>query len=656
MTATRKPRILWASAYCLLDTSSGASISIYQMLQQLKISGYEIAIVGATIFDAEKGALKVKPILEKLQENPDKIVKLDDGLFTHHLAVTHKLDRSEMTHAEIGKWYSVYLSVLEVFKPDLVFFYGGTATDFIIPEEARARGIPAVAYLVNENYSGARWCRDVDCMITDTHATAEKYRKQEGYNIIPVGKFIDRERVVAPSNSRKNILFINPSPQKGVGIVVQIAMLLESIRPDIQIEVVESRGDWHDAVRNVTEASGSVRNTLTNVLLTPNTSDMRPIYGRARLLLAPSLWWESGARVLAEAMLNGIPAIVSAYGGNQEMIRDGGIHIKLPEACHAKPYNEIPNLELLAPLIAKIIQLYDDETVYQAYVDKAYKVGNQLHDINVSTQRLLAAFNPLLERAAGNLDAYALMTKMHKQGVSFYPQPPTQEVELDALHIPLLDQEKAIFIDCGGYDGCSAVKFMLHNPAFDCITFEPNPALWSSYATVPTTLIKKAAYTYNGTISFTLDETDADGSSIIDSKKIDWHGKVANEACPKIEVECIDLPSLIKTLSQRYQKIVLKLDIEGAEYDILEKMVAENLIPSVHKIYAEFHWHKCDFPKARHDSLLAQLSAQTTVEDWDALDMAVLQKSAEAKTARDQLVISTLGDVSRYQSVDIEKV
>jgi hypothetical protein len=36
----RKPRLLWANLYCLLDTSSGASMSVRQMLMQLVQAGY----------------------------------------------------------------------------------------------------------------------------------------------------------------------------------------------------------------------------------------------------------------------------------------------------------------------------------------------------------------------------------------------------------------------------------------------------------------------------------------------------------------------------------------------------------------------------------------------------------------------------------------
>ena len=59
----RKPRVLWANSYCLLDTSSGASISVREMLLQLAVNGYEVAVLGATVFDSEKG-------LSKLPSNP----------------------------------------------------------------------------------------------------------------------------------------------------------------------------------------------------------------------------------------------------------------------------------------------------------------------------------------------------------------------------------------------------------------------------------------------------------------------------------------------------------------------------------------------------------------------------------------------------------
>jgi glycosyltransferase involved in cell wall biosynthesis len=204
-------------------------------------------------------------------------------------------------------------------------------------------------------------------------------------------------------STRKNLLFINPSLEKGAGIVIQLALLLEKRRPEITFEVVESRGNWHELVKQITSHYGkSANEQLHNVVVTPNTHDMRQVYGRARLLIAPSLWWESGSRVLAEAMLNGIPAIVTDRGGSPEMIGNGGIKLKLPDECHEKPYTSFPKLDMMEPLVEKIIQFYDDDVFYREYVARAYHVGTTVHNIKTSTQRLINAFHPFIEKKAGD--------------------------------------------------------------------------------------------------------------------------------------------------------------------------------------------------------------------------------------------------------------
>jgi glycosyltransferase involved in cell wall biosynthesis len=179
--------------------------------------------------------------------------------------------------------------------------------------------------------------------------------------------------------------------------------------------VVESRGNWHALVKNITAILDEQRESLSNVIVTPNTDDMRPIYGRARLLLAPSLWWESGARVLAEAMINGIPAVVTDRGGSPEMIQDGGLKIKLPDDLHEKPYTRLPKSELLQPLIDRIVQFYDNEELYQQYVERARHVGKTRHALETSTGRLMKAFAPLIKRQAGNHIESAKQNRFNKQ-------------------------------------------------------------------------------------------------------------------------------------------------------------------------------------------------------------------------------------------------
>lgn len=938
---SRKPRLLWATPFCLLDTSSGASLSVREMLRQLVAKGYDLKILGCTIFDNPKGASLLQQIWQETPARAGQIHIAQDGELEHQLLVTSNTYREPMTSEEENLWYQQYIYLLDSFRPDVVWFYGGYTLELLIADEARSRGIPSAFYLVNGNYlKGPRWSRDIDLILTDTQATADLYRKKMHLPVMPIGKFIDPERFIAKQHQRKNVLFVNPTWPKGAGVFVQLALMLERLRPDITLEVVEARADWSAILKEASGLIGIPRESLSNVLVTGNTSDMRPVYERARILLLPSLWWESGARVLAEAMLNGIPTIVSNCGGSPSLIADAGIVIDLPAACHKEPYQHIPSQQELQPLFEAVIAFYDDQQLYNEYVERAKRVGKEQHHMEVSTNRLLRALMPLVQRKAGDRDLLLPQRKQHKHhlaGIAVRPDyiaDPVPEVSteedsgqpfdwqldspvvvmdnraslLDAggaaammesgafamiafdpasmIHIPdhlrersdlqliphallgdgqettlyvcldprlshtlaplpkesvlathpagaqiiaelpvptialdsieglssldwlILDEfsdslsilehgaialrdsliiqarvaiqpayqqqlelpallewasrngftlyrlnnvggddgpvammadallvpaperlekisstqkqklaflmhtlcqardvahkllsevekplaesylqatkaskkvlqdplhkvsdqskpdisevtqydplksvrtlatppenlkpgERGLFLDCGGYDGCSSIKFSINNPEFDCVTFEPNPVLWPYYEGLPTTLIRKAAYTYDGKIRFTLDSVDEDGSSIITEKKIDFTGRIKNSQLPTMTVGCIDLARIIKEAGTIYQRIILKLDIEGAEYDILDKIIADGLLDHIEKIYCEFHWSKCGISRSRHDEIVRKIREKTSIEEWDALDFSIHKRDPDLAIVRNELI------------------
>ena len=64
---------------------------------------------------------------------------------------------------------------------------------------------------------------------------------------------------------------------------------------------------------------------LGNVTLENRTSDMKTVYGRTRILLAPSKWEEAWGRVASEAHCSGIPVVGSRRGGLPEAIGAGGV-------------------------------------------------------------------------------------------------------------------------------------------------------------------------------------------------------------------------------------------------------------------------------------------------------------------------------------------
>lgn len=410
----RRPRVLWANAACLLDTSSGASMSVREILMQLNASMVDVRIFGATNFDSERGTDVIKSYPQAHGAKPGDILSLKDGPLVHNLFVTTHVRRSQMTTKEEMSWHIKYAGILASFRPDLVFFYGGQTLDYLISDEARVRGIPSAAYLANANYHGTRWCRDVDLILTDSEATAGLYAERHGLLVRPIGKFINQDRFVSPKHTRRNVLFVNPSLEKGAGIVLRLAAMLKQRRSDILIEVLESRGRWQESRERLKAKLGPEVADLPNVTVTPHVSDMRPVYGRARVLLAPSLWWESAARVLAESLLNGIPCIVTNRGGSAEMVGNAGAVIDLEEKYFKKPYTLVPDPSELEPFASSIIEMYDNEAKYQTLVEHARKIAAERHHISISTRRVIAEMAPLWDRRAGDGDFEALEVQHHR--------------------------------------------------------------------------------------------------------------------------------------------------------------------------------------------------------------------------------------------------
>lgn len=381
MTKQKEIRVLWASSNCLLDTTSGASIAVREILRRIAHQGIKVQAYTGTIFDNESGVAGFDGKWPEISNKIGELITVEDDAYQHVILVSRNLVSNKMSNADQTKWFSGYRKMLLDFKPHIVFFYGGTILDFLVAAEAKAHGAGVAFLLVNGNYHNDRWHRDVDLIFTDSQATANLYEQRLAIKVIPTGTFIDPVKVVAKNHQPMHLLFVNPCPQKGVTFVLMIALLLQQRRPDIIIEVVDSRGGWSVVADKFFKALGGKINQFSNVVVTPHTNDMRPVFQRAKLLLAPSLWWESGARVIAEAALNGIPSIITDNGGMPEMMGDAGVKIKVDSKFNQPPFGTVPSPNDVEPFIQEIIKFYDDHAYYQAMVKKAQAHAKQKHDI-----------------------------------------------------------------------------------------------------------------------------------------------------------------------------------------------------------------------------------------------------------------------------------
>jgi glycosyltransferase involved in cell wall biosynthesis len=188
-----------------------------------------------------------------------------------------------------------------------------------IGKELQAKGVPLVVYLRNvEFHELAGDLRELHSAlyIANSEFTARTYKEKFGVVSTVIPPTIDPWLYRTPTTG-EFVTLINPYNEKGFELAVRIAAEC----PEIPFLFVESwkLADDHRASIEQTIAP------LGNVKLESRTSDMKTVYGRTRILLAPSKWEEAWGRVASEAHCSGIPVVGSRRGGLPEAIGEGGI-------------------------------------------------------------------------------------------------------------------------------------------------------------------------------------------------------------------------------------------------------------------------------------------------------------------------------------------
>jgi glycosyltransferase involved in cell wall biosynthesis len=167
------------------------------------------------------------------------------------------------------------------------------------------------------------------------------------------------EEVLAPCVEPVFSTFVNPSPEKGLGLFLSILEMAAAKRPEIPFLVVESRGSgqllW-DAGRGL-----GIQLKKANLHIVRNTPRPREIYSVTRVLLVPSMAADAGPRVIPEAQLNGIPVIASDCCGLARVAGFGGF----VQPIEVEP-GDIHRSAAAEAWFGLICRLYDDSAWYGA--------------------------------------------------------------------------------------------------------------------------------------------------------------------------------------------------------------------------------------------------------------------------------------------------
>ena len=137
-------------------------------------------------------------------------------------------------------------------------------------------------------------------------------------------------------------------------------------------------------------------------------------------------------------------------------------------------------------------------------------------------------------------------------------------------------------------------------------------------------LLNVAAGLEDKEIDFNVDtqkgKTSYTGSTILNDK--------ISGVFVKRKVTCIDFPKWLKENINKEDYIVLKIDIEGFEYVLLEKLLEENMIDLINVLYIEWHWKKIkSITEERHNNLITKLKAKGIEinEQFDVLAKRILE-------------------------------
>lgn len=143
--------------------------------------------------------------------------------------------------------------------------------------------------------------------------------------------------------------------------------------PTIPLMIVESRGSAGRLVQAGMLAGFDLRRH-ENLMMSPPLEQPKDIYAATRGLLAPSLWQEPAGRVAAEALLNGIPPLVSDRGGLPETCNGAGFYLPIPpDVTRAQP---IPvHAAVVEPWLELMIRLEGDAEFYRAESQRALDAG-----------------------------------------------------------------------------------------------------------------------------------------------------------------------------------------------------------------------------------------------------------------------------------------
>lgn len=394
-----KKRILVALYHSYFDTSSGAAISLRDMMEALARRGWEVRVLTGPRLDFEnpksnEELLRDQGIVFDMYRTSHDEQEIRLCLFRAggvECAVWLPLDeQADPTELIKKAWLSDYRTILNSWKPDIMLTYGGFGLSRPMIDLAKQAGAKTMFLLCNFSYTNPLFFKGIDVTIVRSNYHASWCHDHLGLNGAPLYSLIPPSRYLCDREpGQQYVTFVNPQPHKGVYIFAKIAEILGKRRPDIPFLVVEGR-----ATVNWLKKTGTNFASMSLYRL-KNTPDPRDYLKSTRIMLVPSVWQESFGRVAAEAMMNGIPVVGSNRGALPEVIGDERFSLPIPDYITPSFRGSVPDNDV-ENWVQAIEKLWDDEKYYASISEQSIRQAeNWSEDSIMASFETIAQFNGL---------------------------------------------------------------------------------------------------------------------------------------------------------------------------------------------------------------------------------------------------------------------
>jgi glycosyltransferase involved in cell wall biosynthesis len=205
---------------------------------------------------------------------------------------------------------------IAAFKPDILITQLESANE--IARIALDSGVPTVLNVHDADFDKWTWpaphprLRLVSC----SRYIAQRLRERLGFESAVIHPFIRRADYQVDERVPEFVTLINPVPEKGLELALEIASLLPA-RRFLFVETWPLGRHGRPGLLRRLDA-------FSNVTFVPWSLNMKSIYVRTAVILMPSQCEEGFGRVILEAQMNGIPVLGRAIGAIPEVLASSG--------------------------------------------------------------------------------------------------------------------------------------------------------------------------------------------------------------------------------------------------------------------------------------------------------------------------------------------